>query len=226
MPSPSSKLKALQKKSVEKGHWQVVAAVSALMADESSLDARINLVGAMHEVGLLSNSLEPWWKEWRADDQAAAEWTGRCLDRLKSVDTDYWALAGLLGLPLDIATGALAARGYHLLGIRYATTYKDGRWLIATFCLQRPSPMSRVVAPIIEIGWSEGVVTEASRWRAVILSEQGEVAGNLFGKGSGTYYLRAKLPNGCWRIAEDDFELREDWMVPKAETPLAEYPAS
>lgn len=224
MPSISSKLKALQKKSVEKGHWQVVVAITALMADESSLDARINLVGAMHEVGLLSNSLEPWWKEWRAEEGLAAEWTGRCLDRLKSVDTDYWALAGLLGLPLELATGALAARRYHLLGIRFASTHKDGRWLIATFSLQRPSPVSNVVAPVIEIGWSEGVVTEASRWRAVILSEQGETAGNLFGKGSGSYYLRAKLPYGCWRIAEDNFELREDWMVPKAETPLADYP--
>ena len=66
MPITDAKLKAARKKAVEKGQWALVAALDSLMLDPTQLDARINVLGALHEVGLLANSLAFYWEEWRS----------------------------------------------------------------------------------------------------------------------------------------------------------------
>ncbi len=223
MPSITTKLKPLLKKSVEKGHWQVVATATALMSDEESLDARINLVGSLHEVGLLSNSLEPYWSAWRSSAEDELMWIGRCLDRLASADADYWALAGLLGVRLQPLRECLAARRYKLLNVRFAESHKDGRWQIGTFCLNYNPEISRTILPVLELGWSEGALSEAGRWRAVILDEQRQLPDGLVGRGSGSYFMRAKLPYGCWRVHHDTLEFKDEWLIPLRDTPFADY---
>lgn len=222
MPITDSKLKAARKKAHEKGHWALVSALDTLLADTTSLDARINVTGAMHEVGLLSNSLAPYWIGWRPNDEESTAWAERCLTRLHDHDADYWALAALLALPLDFVKQSLQQRGYKLLSIRFASTYKQAEWSIATFAGKHQDGS---LVPVIEVGWdSEGFVIEASRWRAVILKEQQVVEGSLVGQGNGSYYMRAKLPYGCWRIADEPLKLKEEWLVPKEKTLLADYP--
>lgn len=223
MPSITAKLKPLLKKSVEKGHWQVVATATALMSDEESLDARINLVGSLHEVGLLSNSLEPYWSAWRSSAEDELMWIGRCLDRLASADADYWALAGLLGVGLQPLRECLATRRYKLLNVRFAESHKDGRWQIGTFCLKYNPEISRTISPVLELGWSEGALSEAGRWRAVILDEQRQLPDGLVGRGSGSYFMRAKLPYGCWRVHHDTLEFKDEWLIPLRDTPFADY---
>jgi hypothetical protein len=223
MPSITTKLKPLLKKSVEKGHWQVVATATALMSDEESLDARINLVGSLHEVGLLSNSLEPYWSAWRSSAEDELMWIGRCLDRLASADADYWALAGLLGVGLQPLRECLATRRYKLLNVRFAESHKDGRWQIGTFCLNYNPEISRTILPVLELGWSEGALCEAGRWRAVILDEQRQLPDGLVGRGSGSYFMRAKLPYGCWRVHHDTLEFKDEWLIPLRDTPFADY---
>lgn len=223
MPSITAKLKPLLKKSVEKGHWQVVATATALMSDEESLDARINLVGSLHEVGLLSNSLEPYWSAWRSSAEDELMWIGRCLDRLASADADYWALAGLLGVRLQPLRECLATRRYKLLNVRFAESHKDGRWQIGTFCLNYNPEISRTILPVLELGWSEGALSEAGRWRAVILDEQRQLPDGLVGRGSGSYFMRAKLPYGCWRVHHDTLEFKDEWLIPLRDTPFADY---
>lgn len=226
MPAITTKLKALQKKSAEKGHWQVAATAAVLLSDEASLDARINLVGSLHEVGLLSNSLEPYWGAWRSSAEDELAWIGRCLDRLESGDADYWAVAGLLGVRVQGLRECLAARHYKLLNVRFAESYKDGKWQIGTFCLKHnPNPeISRVISPVLELGWSDGTISEAGRWRAVILDEQRQLPDGLMGRGSGSYFMRAKLPYGCWRVHHDTLEFKAEWLVPLRDTPFADYP--
>ncbi len=222
MAISETKLKAARKKAANKGQWALAAAFDSLLRDTACLDARINLLGAMHEVGLLSNSLAPYWNDWRS---AAADhdlWAERCLDRLQESDADYWAVAGLLAMPLTAVASALSQRNYKLLFVRFADSYKDGRWHIATFAGRH---QGRVIAPVIELGWDdERSIVEASRWRAVILEEQTNTGGSVAEHGSGSYFLRAKLPYGCWRIHDEPFAVKNEWMVPKAETALADYP--
>ena len=134
-----------------------------------------------------------------------------CLDRLHGSDADYWALAGLLALPLPTVTTALIQRKYKLLGVRFADSYKDGRWHIAAFAGKH---QDRVIAPVIELGWdAERTLVEASRLRAVILDQQTEIGGSLAGQGDGSYFMRAKLPYGCWRVHHETFTMKEESLV-------------
>jgi hypothetical protein len=226
MSAIGTKLKALQKKSAEKGHWQVATTAQVLLTAEDSLDAQINLIGSMHEVGLLSNSLDPYWKLWRATDENEANWINRCLQRLHSADADYWALAGLLSVRVEALKNSLSTHQYKLLSVRFANSYKDGQWQIGTFYLNyNPNlEQSRVIAPVLELGWSEGLIVEASRWRAVVLNEQKALPDGLAAQGSGSYFMRAKLPYGCWRIHDEPLELKEEWLVPLKDTPFCDYP--
>ena len=150
-------------------------------------------------------------------------WIGRCLDRLASADADYWALAGLLGVRLQPLRECLAARRYKLLNVRFAESHKDGRWQIGTFCLKYNPEISRTISPVLELGWSEGALSEAGRWRAVILDEQRQLPDGLVGRGSGSYFMRAKLPYGCWRVHHDTLEFKDEWLIPLRDTPFADY---
>ena len=225
MAITETKLKAARKKAVEKGHWALAAALDSLLLDPVCVDARINVLGAMHEVGLLANSLAPYWNDWRSAEADQGLWAERCLDRLHDHDADYWAVAGLLAMPLTAVTSALAQRSYQLVCVRHANTYRDGGWHIATFAGKH---QGRVMAPVIELGWDdEQNLVEASRWRAVILEGEDEKAASGGGmttwQGSGSYFLRAKLPYGCWRIHDEPFVVKDEWLVPQAETALADY---
>lgn len=217
-----AKLKAARKKGIEKGHWSVVAALDSLLLDPTSLDARINVVGAMHEVGTLSNSLKPYWEAWRSSPPEIEHWVDCCFDRLRESDTDYWAIAALLGVPLSAISRSLQERKYKLLGVRFAESYKEGRWHIATFAGKH---QGTIIAPVLEAGWSaDETINEVSRWRAVILNTQTETSGSLIGHGSGSYFMRAKLPYGCWRTHDETFSLKAEWIVSKSQTALANYP--
>ena len=150
-------------------------------------------------------------------------WIGRCLDRLASADADYWALAGLLGVRLQPLRECLATRRYKLLNVRFAESHKDGRWQIGTFCLNYNPEISRTILPVLELGWSEGALSEAGRWRAVILDEQRQLPDGLVGRGSGSYFMRAKLPYGCWRVHHDTLEFKDEWLIPLRDTPFSDY---
>src|SRR5689334_16911564 len=90
----TKKLQEAHTKAIAAGHWALAAACGGALADESSLDHQINVVGAMHEVGQLRNRIAPFWQSWRVDEVA---WTGRCVERLTGSDYDFWAIAALLG---------------------------------------------------------------------------------------------------------------------------------
>ena len=217
-----AKLKAARKKGAEKGQWALVAALDSLIVNPTSLDARINVVGAMQEVGMLSNSLKPLWEAWRSSVSEIDQWVDRCFDRLRESDADYWAIAAILGLPLSAVGRSLQQRKYKLLGIRFAESYKEGRWHIATFAGKH---QGTIIAPVLELGWSaDETINEASRWRAVILNKQDENSGCLIGQGSGSYFMRATLPYGCWRSHDETFSLKAEWAVPKSQTALTNYP--
>jgi hypothetical protein len=221
MISISKKLISLHSRATEKGQWPLACAISVALRDESGLDNQINVIGAMQEAGCLRNSLQPFWDAWRSDTAVRA-WASRCIERLRSMDTDYWALAGLLGLPLSAIRASLTEASYRLLSIRFAQSFKENERHIAVFCL---SQFDAVISPVLEIGWDSvtGEVVDAARWRAVLLERQTILNGNLVGCGDGSYFMRAGLPYGIWRIHETVFELSADHLVERSRTLLADY---
>jgi hypothetical protein len=221
MSEITTRLRTLQAKATEKGQWPLVCALAATLNDESNLDYRINAVGAMHEVALLRNSLQPFWAAWRSDTDALA-WAHRCIERLIASDHDYWAVAALLGLPLAVLRTSLVHFRFRLVSIRYAQPYKDNKHHIAALCLNRSDT---VISPVLEVGWDTvtAEVVDMSRWRAVILQQQTIQRGNLIGHGSGSYFLRANLPYGGWRLVASEFRFLAEWSVPHEQTLLADY---
>src|SRR5262245_28949565 len=116
MPTkPNKRLQDLQSKAAKDGRWPLAAAAAASLADESSLDNQINVVGAMHESGMLRNQIAPFWQTWRKSEGA---WTARCLERLQRGDRDYWALASLLGVNIKAAGPILKQAGYQASSVR------------------------------------------------------------------------------------------------------------
>ncbi len=91
-PSPESRLLKLSKDARTKGQYPLVVAAEVALREPDHIDHQINVVGALHEVGKLKNSLRPYWKQWR---EAPGDWIDRCMSRLRSADHDYWALAAL-----------------------------------------------------------------------------------------------------------------------------------
>jgi len=205
-------LGALVTKSRAAGRWPVVAAGQAVLAEPLSLDCQINLLGAMHEVWLLKNSLAPYWKAWRTD---AAGWARRCLERLSSSDHDYWALAALLGLGIEQVREVLEPSGYTLESLRWAQARDDAKVHIATL-RRADGGDDRLWSGVLELGWDtkSGVLTDVARWRAVMLDELVHEGGNALGRGQGTFFLRAVLPYGTCRAESGLFELRSEWAVP------------
>src|SRR5436190_7230063 len=116
MPTkPNKRLQDLQSKSAQDGRWPVAAAAAVALADETSLDNQINVVGALHESGMLRNQVAPFWQAWRKSEPA---WAARCLERLAHGDRDYWALAALLGISIKQTHSTFNQAGYQVTSVR------------------------------------------------------------------------------------------------------------
>jgi hypothetical protein len=189
-----------------KGQWPLAAAAAALLADPDRIDHRINVAGAMHEVGLLKNSLAPLWTAWRDND---ADWHPRCVERLLNGDHDYWALAGFLGTPAGLVRDAICAAGPPLLGVRLSPQLGAQPLHVGLFGIRKSET---IIAPMFEIGVdaASGEVVDAMRWRAITLSDQAQ---GLGGEHSGAYYMRARLPHGGWRVMHAPCAIAPDLLI-------------
>lgn len=221
MPPIAKRLQEIQAKARADGHWALVCAMESALKDGADLDNQINVIGAMHEVGSLRNRIAPLWKEWRKDEAA---WAKRCIERLGNGDHDYWAVAALLGLPIKNLDAVVRKAGYVLVSTRYAAMFDKPDTHIAVYSRKPDTDMSIddsiCLAPIIEIGWDSksGEVIDSARWRAVILDNAKKKDGNWLGSGSGSYYLRAGLPYGCWRMQSADFTLVSEAAISRKKT--------
>ena len=93
--------------------------------------------------------------------------------------------------------------------------FKDPELHVATLA-RRQAASPEVLTSPIDLGWNAktGELLDVSRWRAIVLEECAGVAPQLSGSGFGSYYMRAKLPFGCWRLLHDKFSLDADAAVP------------
>lgn len=206
-----NKLSKLAAESADKGRWALAAAATRASTSDT-VDDHINVLGAMHEVGLLKNSMAPFARIWRADTAAFA---AACVARLDKGDADYWALAALLGLHVADVAPVLVGAGFELLAVTRVPAFKDPELHVATLARRQAVSPEVLTAPT-DLGWSAktGELLDVSRWRAIVLEECTGVAPQLSGSGFGSYYMRAKLPFGCWRLLHDKFSLDADAAVP------------
>jgi len=209
-----NRINKLIKKAAEHDQWAVELCARHLLDDIESVDAQINLIGALHEAGCLKNVIKPYWDAFRANPQ---EWAARCIVRLrKEQDHDYWAVASLLGLPKESVEAALAEQQYQRITIRRWIRMKGPALHIATYSPSRNlSEAQRVLAPVIEIGSDEksGDILDVTRWRAIIIKEQNLEKGLFWGSGFGSYCLQARLPYGVWRIPDEKFIVRKEDLL-------------
>ena len=218
MPTkPNKRLQDLQSKSAQDGRWPVAAAAAVALADEASLDNQINVVGALHESGMLRNQVAPFWQAWRKSEPA---WAARCLERLARGDRDYWALAALLGISIKQTHSTFNQAGYQVTSVRSCPAFGKPATQIAV--LTRPSQPTpgggvgnQVWAPVLEIGGDlqSGEVVDVGRWRAIIIEKFEKVGGSMLGEGQGTYFMRAVLPHGSWRVESAKFEIARESVV-------------
>jgi hypothetical protein len=216
---PNPRLAELLRKANVDGRWSLAAAVHQALGEESNLDYQINVVGALHETGSLRNVLEPFWKLWRKDDSA---WTARCVERLRSSDRDYWAVAALLGIDIRKALPVFKSAGYVIQSVRAVPPMVSPLTHFLTLALAKAGTSQDLWAPAVELGWDakSGVITDAARWRAILFDEISKTGASATGKGSGTNFLRAVLPHGSWRLANMDFELAPEAVIPIEKTIL------
>jgi hypothetical protein len=198
------KLIKLAEESADKGRWALAAAATRASVNDT-VDDHINVLGAMHEVGLLKNSLAPFAKVWRADASAFA---AACATRLDKGDADYWALAALLGMGVADVAPVFIGMGFELLAITRIPAFKDPELHVATLARRQAASPEVLTAPV-DLGWNAktGELLDVSRWRAIVLEEHTGAPPQLSGSGFGSYYMRAKLPFGCWRLLHDKFSL-------------------
>lgn len=204
------KLSKLAAEAADKGRW-ALAAAAARASTSDTVDDHINVLGAMHEVGLLKNSMAPFAKAWRAD---ASAFTAACVARLENGDADYWALAALLGLHIADAGPVFIGAGFELLAVTRIPAFKDPELHVATLARRQAASPDVLTAPV-DLGWNAktGELLDVSRWRAIVLEQHAGVAPQLSGSGFGSYFMRAKLPYGCWRLLHDKFSLDADAAV-------------
>ena len=210
-------LDQLIRKAQAKGQWALVAAATHALANDT-VDAHINVLGAMHEVGLLKNSIAPFAKLWRAD---LPSFLSACVSRLGADhDMDYWALAALLGVHVTDIAPVLTQAGYALQCLTLIPAFKDPAMHLATLAPRGNPAMPNTLAPVLEIAWhaKSGEVLDVGRWRAVILTARNGVAPQLSGTGSGSHFMRARLPHGSWRLAGDTFTRQADALLPIGKT--------
>jgi hypothetical protein len=214
---PNKRLKDLESKARLEGRWPLVAAASMALADESNLDHQINVIGAMHESGRLPNQLLPFWQAWRTDEPA---WAARCLERLDKGDRDYWALAALLGMDIKKTRSTFKSAGYTVTSVRSCARFDKAATHIAVLTKLTGGNAgtgegSRIWAPVLEIGWDSktGEIVDTGRWRAIIVEKLEKANNGLLGEGDGTYFLRAVLPHGAWRVENAKFEIAREALV-------------
>ncbi|WP_425253453.1 hypothetical protein ACPJXG_03820 [Janthinobacterium sp. NFX145] len=189
------KLKKLEDKAIVNGEHAVAAAAAHLLQDVDAIDRQINLVGALHEVGYLQNSLKPYWNAFRADEPA---WIERCLARLLIVDHDYWALAALLGCDGPATIAIATGKGFKSAATRQYERFDKPDVHVDTLYL---TGMGKVLHPILEIGYDtkEMINVDVGRARALSLENQQWQPGEPLGTGGLSLSMQAKLPHGAWR---------------------------
>jgi hypothetical protein len=204
------KLLKLAAEAADKGRW-ALAAAAARASSSDTVDDHINVLGAMHEAGLLKNSMAPFAKAWRGDTSTFA---AACVARLDHGDADYWALAALLGMRIAEVGPVFVGAGFELLAITRIPAFKEPELHVATFARRQPASPAVLTAPV-ELGWhaKTGELLDVSRWRAIVLEQSAGVAPRLSGSGFGSYFMRARLPFGCWRLLHDKFSLDADAAV-------------
>ncbi|MDZ5632249.1 hypothetical protein [Janthinobacterium sp. GMG1] len=200
-----AKLKKLEDKAMAKGEHAVAAAAAHLVQDIDSMDRQINLVGALHEVGYLQNSLKPYWNAFRADEPA---WIERCLARLLTADHDYWALAALLGCDGPATIGIAMGKGFKSAATRQYERFDKPDVHVDTLYF---SGMGKVLHPILEVGYDtrEMINIDVGRARALSLENQQWQPGEPLGTGGLSLSMQAKLPHGAWRSVWTPFTTQE-----------------
>jgi hypothetical protein len=202
MMSINAKLKKLADKATDKGEYAVAAAAAHLLQDIGCVDKQINLVGALHEVGYLQNSLSPYWKEFRADESA---WIERCLARLVTADHDYWALAALLGCNGPTTVSIAIDQGFKSAATRLYERFDKPKVHVNTLYL---AAIGKVLHPVLEVGYDINAMTnvDVGRARALCLDNAEWQPGDCLGAGALSLSMQAKLPHGAWRSVSTAFE--------------------
>ena len=205
----TSRLKKLSTSARAAGAFSLAAAAAAAECDAEDLDNQINLVGALHEAGKLRNAIEPFWREWRTIEQ---RWIDRALARLRNGDHDYWALASLLGCT---SKGCIAGARELGLSVRSRRFYQRYDLPDVHVAVVSDSTSERVWAPVLEIGYdsASGEVVDVARFRAVLWDRLDASDGHAVGHGTGSYFLRAVLPHGSWRMENTAFDLTTDALL-------------
>ncbi len=207
--SIQSKLAKLGEKAWAQGQYPLAAATAHLLVDIADINRQINLVGALHEVGFLQNSLSPYWKEFRANERA---WVERCLSRLASTDYDYWALAALLGCAGPSVIEMSLGMGFKSAALRFYQRYDKPDVHVNTLYL---NTTGQVLHPILEIGYDvrDKITVDVGRARALSLEIEHWNPGEFIGDGWLSLSMQAKLPHGAWRTANAKFEMTEECLV-------------
>jgi hypothetical protein len=128
------KLTQLAEKAAEKGYWALTAAIAQALSN-NTVNEHINVLGAMHEVGLLKNSFAPFIKVWR--DRNENTFITACVQRLISGDADYWALAALLGLNISDVAPIFINSGFELLATYRIAAFKDPELHVAVIARRK-----------------------------------------------------------------------------------------
>lgn len=212
MVAITAKLLKLAATAQKDGHFPVALAAQACAAAPDQLDHQLNLIGALHEMHKLPNSLVPYWQAFRRNESA---WIDRVVVRLRDHDADYWALASLLGVSAKTCFQVLAKHGYAQASLRWAERHKGPKIHIAVWAPEADLK-SDLWAPVFELGFDPKsfAVLDAARLRAVHFDKLKRVDGNAVGKGSGSNFMRAELPHGSWRMVSSDFELEAESLLP------------
>jgi hypothetical protein len=144
------------------------------------------------------------------------------VERLRSSDYDYWAVAALLGMDIRKAWPVFKTAGYVVKSVRAVPPLVSPLTHYLTLALTKEGGSKDLWAPAIELGWDAktGGITDAARWRAILFDKMSKSGASVVGKGSGSNFLRAALPHGSWRVASMDFELVAEAVIPIEKTIL------
>jgi hypothetical protein len=79
---------------------------------------------------------------------------------------------------------------------------------------------SNILAPVLEVGCDSktGELIDMMRWRAVIVERESATPTGVTVEGGGSYFMRARLPHGCWRVLHDRLSVIEADLVPAKDT--------